>query len=104
MEIILATLPIPTKEDLKGKGPASSTATSAQPSKLLMKDKLVIKMKPRALLSFFFSFLFLELLFLFLKFVIHSTFCNQLALFLRLSSMIIISFSFALVVFVRILA
>ena len=46
MEIALATLPIPTKEDLKGKGPASSTTTSAQPAKLLAKDKLVIKMKP----------------------------------------------------------
>ena len=45
MEIILATLPIPTKEDLKGKGLASSTTTITQPSKT-PKDKLVIKMKP----------------------------------------------------------
>ena len=39
MEIFLATLPIPTKEDLKGKGPESSTATSTQPGKT-PKDKL----------------------------------------------------------------
>jgi len=45
MEIFLATLPIPTKEDLKGKCPKSSTAASTQPGKTL-KDKLVIKMKP----------------------------------------------------------
>ena len=45
MEIMLATLPIPTKEDLKGKGPASSTITSTQPGKT-PKDKLIIKMKP----------------------------------------------------------
>ena len=45
MEIVLATFPIPTKEDLKGKGQASSTAASTQPAKTL-KDKLVIKMKP----------------------------------------------------------
>ena len=44
MEIVLATLPIPTKEDLKGKGPTSSTAASTQPPKT-PKDKLVIKMK-----------------------------------------------------------
>ena len=54
MEIVLATLLIPTKEDLKGKGPASSITTSAQPAKLLAKDKLVIKMKPWALLYFFY--------------------------------------------------
>ena len=41
MEIVLATLPILTKEDLKGKGLASST----QPPKIL-KDNLIIKMKP----------------------------------------------------------
>ena len=41
MEIVLATLPILTKEDLKDKGLASST----QPPKIL-KDNLVIKMKP----------------------------------------------------------
>ena len=44
MEIVLATLPIPTKEDLKGKGPASSTIASTEPPKI-PKDKLVIKMK-----------------------------------------------------------
>ena len=41
MEIVLATLSIPTKEDLKGKGPASSTQPGKTPE-----DKLVIKMKP----------------------------------------------------------
>ena len=45
MEIVLTTLPIPSKEDLKGKGPASTTAASTQPPKT-QKDKLVIKMKP----------------------------------------------------------
>ena len=33
MEIVLATLPIPSKEDLKGKRPASITAASTQPPK-----------------------------------------------------------------------
>ena len=33
MEIILTTLPIPSKEDLKGKGPASTTTASTQPPK-----------------------------------------------------------------------
>ena len=45
MEIVLATLPIPTKEDPKGKGLASFTATTTQLGKT-PKDKLVIKMKP----------------------------------------------------------
>ena len=45
MEIVLATLPIPTKEDTKGKGLASSTTAITQLSKTL-KDKLVIKMEP----------------------------------------------------------
>ena len=45
MEIVLATLPIPFKEDLKGKGPSSTTTASTQPPKT-QKDKLVIKMKP----------------------------------------------------------
>ena len=45
MKIVLETLPIPSKEDLKGKGPASTTATSTQPPKT-QKDMLVIKMKP----------------------------------------------------------
>ena len=45
MEIVLVALPIPTKEDLKGKGLASSMAASTQPGKT-PKDKLVIKMKP----------------------------------------------------------
>ena len=33
MEIVLTTLPIPSKEDLKGKGPTSTTAASTQPPK-----------------------------------------------------------------------
>ena len=45
MEIVLATLPMPAKEDLKGKGPESSVATPVQSTKALAKDKLVIKMK-----------------------------------------------------------
>ena len=45
MEIALVTLPRPTKEDLKGKGPESTMAASTQPPKT-QKDKLVIKMKP----------------------------------------------------------
>jgi len=45
MEIVLATLPIPSKEDLKGEGPTSTTTASTQPPKT-QKDKLVIKMKP----------------------------------------------------------
>ena len=44
MELVLATLPIPSKEDLKGKAQVSTTAASTQPSKN-PKDKLVIKMK-----------------------------------------------------------
>ena len=45
MEIVLATLPMPAKEDLKGKGPESSVATPVQSTKALAKDKLIIKMK-----------------------------------------------------------
>ena len=45
MEIVLATLPIPTKEDLKGKGPTSFMVASTQLVKT-SKDKLVLKMKP----------------------------------------------------------
>ena len=41
-ELVLATLPIPTKEDPKGKEGISSTEANTQPAK----DKLVIKMKP----------------------------------------------------------
>ena len=40
MEIILATLPVPTKGDLKGKGPE---ATLAQSTKAPRKDKIIIK-------------------------------------------------------------
>ena len=45
MEIVLATLPIPLKEELQGKGQASTMAASTQYPKK-PKDKLVIKMKP----------------------------------------------------------
>jgi len=44
MELVLATLPIPPKEDLKSKAQMSTTAASTQPPKN-PKDKLVIKMK-----------------------------------------------------------
>ena len=44
MELVLATLPIPLKEDPKGKAQVSTTAASTQPPKN-PKDKLVIKMK-----------------------------------------------------------
>ena len=45
MEIVLTTLLIPTKDDLRGKAQASSMAAFTQPTKT-SKDKLVIKMKP----------------------------------------------------------
>ena len=45
MKIVLATLSISTKEDLKRKGLASSMAASTQLGKT-PKDKLMIKMKP----------------------------------------------------------
>ena len=44
MELVLATLPVPLKEDPKGKAQVSSTAATTQPPKN-PKDKLVIKMK-----------------------------------------------------------
>jgi len=44
-ELVLATFPIPAKEDPKVKGPASLIAATTQPAKT-PKDKLVIKMKP----------------------------------------------------------
>ena len=45
MEIVLTTLPMPTKEDLKGKGPTFLTTALAQPIKAPAKDKLVLKNK-----------------------------------------------------------
>jgi len=45
-EMVLATLPIPAKEESKGKGLTSSAAVTVQPTKTPAKDKLVIKMKP----------------------------------------------------------
>ena len=45
MEIVLATLSMPAKEDLKGKGLESLTAAPAQSTKAPTEDKLVIKMK-----------------------------------------------------------
>ena len=44
MELVLATFPIPAKEDPKGKDTAPSTAATTQPTKT-PKDKIVIKMK-----------------------------------------------------------
>ena len=43
MEIVLTTLPVPTKEDLKGKGLAASEEALTQSTKALAKDKIVIK-------------------------------------------------------------
>ena len=45
MEIVLATLQVSAKEDLKGKGPESSAIAPAQSTKAPTNDKLVIKMK-----------------------------------------------------------
>ena len=45
MKIVLATLPIPSKDELQGKSQASTTAAFAQSPKK-PKGKLVIKMKP----------------------------------------------------------
>ena len=45
MELVLATLLMPTKEDLNGKGPTSSTTAFDQPPKTSTKDKFVIKLK-----------------------------------------------------------
>lgn len=45
MEIVLATLPMRTKEDSKGKSPTSSITAPAQSTKPLVKDKLVLKLK-----------------------------------------------------------
>ena len=45
MEIILATLPMPAKGDLKGKDQGSSEAALSQSSKASPKDKIVIKKK-----------------------------------------------------------
>ena len=45
LELVLATLPIPTKEDPKGKSSRSSAIATSQLTKT-SKDKLVIKMKP----------------------------------------------------------
>ena len=45
LEIVLATLPIPTKEDPKGKGPTSTIATTAKPTKATKKDNPPLKIK-----------------------------------------------------------
>ena len=45
MEIVLATLPVPVKRDLKGKGLEASEAALTQSTKALAKDKIVIKRK-----------------------------------------------------------
>ena len=62
MEIMLETLPIPSKEDLKGKGLAFTTTASTQPPKT-QKDKLVIKMKPYSIVFLFFFLFFLSVFF-----------------------------------------
>ena len=45
MEIVLATLPLPAKGDLKSKGPGSSEPTLSQSTKGPPKEKIVIKKK-----------------------------------------------------------
>ena len=44
-ELVLATFPIPAKEDPKGKGSASLATTTTQPAKT-PKEKLVVRKKP----------------------------------------------------------
>ena len=68
MELILATLTVPSMEELKGKSTAFSTIALAQPIKTTTKDKLVIKMK---------SWVFVSLFFI-PKFVISSSFLISL--------------------------
>ena len=45
MEIVLATLPMPTKGDLASKGPKALEAASTQPTKAPSIEKIVIKKK-----------------------------------------------------------
>ena len=45
MEIVLTTLPVPAKGDLKGKGLEASEATLTQSTKAPAKDKIVVKKK-----------------------------------------------------------
>jgi len=45
MEIVLATLPLPTKIDPASKGPEAPKAASSQPNKAPPKEKLIIKKK-----------------------------------------------------------
>ena len=45
MEIVLATLHVPAKGDLKGKGPKALEAALTQSTKAPAKDKIVIKKK-----------------------------------------------------------
>jgi len=45
MEIVLVTLPVPAKGDLKGKDQGSSEVALSQSAKAPLKDKIVIKKK-----------------------------------------------------------
>ena len=45
MEIVLASLPVPAKGDLMGKGPEASEAALTQSIKAPAKDKIVVKKK-----------------------------------------------------------
>ena len=45
MEIVLATLPLPAKGDLKSKDAGSSEAALSQSTKAPLKEKIVIKKK-----------------------------------------------------------
>ena len=54
MEIVLTTLPVPAKGDLKGKGLEASEATLTQSTKAPAKDKIVVKKKQFLKQLFFF--------------------------------------------------
>ena len=45
LEIVLANLPVPTNEDPKGKGPASTTAKTTKATKVTGKDNPPLKIK-----------------------------------------------------------
>lgn len=81
LEIVIATLPIPAKEDPKGKDPASTTFEVIKLTKGTEKEKPPMKNNQgldQNLLGFFFFFLLF-----FLTFVVMQTFisCNHFAFF-----------------------
>ena len=81
MEIVLATLPIPAKGDLKGTDQRSSEATTQQ-SKAPPQGKIVIKKKLTfaklsSLLFFVFLFFFVFVFVFCFCFVLFFIMCNQ---------------------------